>query len=79
MKDKDKLCEFLFKEIYNLKNEIKNKDINIEDLTDQLEYVKNERNENIFQVQNILKDIDLFNKLSANKNKVSIIKIYLKI
>jgi hypothetical protein len=53
-------------EMDTLHENLKTKEAKIESLTDELNFVKEERNENIFQVQSILKDFDLLAKAPYN-------------
>lgn len=51
-----------------LKNESNDKDEEIFCLKEELDYVKEERNENIFQVKSILKDFEVYNQYGSNQS-----------
>jgi hypothetical protein len=55
-------------QIESQKNELLDKDDEISNLKEELNYVKEERNDNIFQVKTILNDFDLYNKYGSNQS-----------
>jgi hypothetical protein len=65
-------------ELEQLKNDLILRDVEIYNLKEELTFVKEERNENIYQVHSILKDYDYLGKFPNQNQRTYHLKVKLR-